>query len=222
MSNRMYNYLRVVIVLLFLFVVIHSFILNPGSRTVRNDIIQGVLLGAGLAFASLPVIARFYVTRVNGWTTVFGCGRPENGFLFRAACAQAFPGPINIPEEAMYWTTSTDGSGRALSGAHNYTMHFPAGQLPPNNAFWSLTMADANQRFVPNRLNRYLLNDRSKLVPNEDGSIDIYIRKAAPEGHEANWLPAPAGNFILWLRVYEPGPDILNRQYKMPPVTEVK
>ncbi len=122
----------------------------------------------------------------------------------------------------MYWTTSVDGARHALSGEHDYIMHFAAGQLPPNNAFWSLTMADARQRFVPNPINRYIVNDRSGLVPNADGSVDIYIQNAAPAAHQSNWLPAPASNFILWLRVYEPGPSILNRQYRVPPVIKVK
>ncbi len=222
MTARTYNFLRVLIVAAFVFVIINSFLLNPDSRTVRNDVIQGILLGAGMAFATLPIIARSYVTKVNGWTTVFGCGKPGNNFLFRAACVQIFPGPVNTPEVAMYWTTSTNSAGHTLSGKHDYTMHFAAGQLPPNNAFWSLTMADDRQRFVPNPINRYIVNDRSGLLPNADGSIDIYIQNAAPAGHESNWLPAPAGNFILWLRVYEPGSAILNRQYRVPPIVEVK
>ena len=222
MSSRMYAYLRVLIGVLFVFVIINSFILNPNSRTVRNDVIQGILLGYGMAFATLPIIARFYATKVNGWTTIFGCGKPGNGFLFRAACAQIFPGPVNVPEEAMYWTTSADSAGQPLSGKHDYTLHFAAGQLPPNNAFWSLTMADGRQRFVPNPINRYIVNDRSGLLPNADGSVDIYIQNAAPAGHQSNWLPAPASNFILWLRVYEPGPAILNGQYRVPPIVKVK
>jgi hypothetical protein len=120
----------------------------------------------------------------------------------------------------MYWTTNVDGAGHLLSGEHEYTMHFPAGQLPPNNAFWSLTMGDDHNRFVPNSINRYSVSDRSGLVPNADGSVDIYIRNAAPAGHESNWLPAPAGRFILWLRAYQPGSAILNGSYKVPPVIE--
>ena len=189
-----------------------------GTRTVRNDVIQGILLGAGMAFATLPIIARVYVTKVNGWTTVFGCGEPGNGFLFRAACAQTFPGPVNVPQEAMYWTTDIDGVGHMLSGEHDYVMHFPAGQLPPNNAFWSLTMGDDHNRFVPNPMNRFSVSDRSGLVPNTDGSVEIYIQNAAPAGHESNWLPAPAGKFILWLRVYQPGEAILNGTYRVPPM----
>ncbi len=217
----MYDYLRVLIGVVFVFVIVNSFFIAH-SRTVRNDVVQGILLGVGLAFATLPIIARIYVTKVNGWTTIFGCGQPGNGFLFRAACAQVFPGPVNVPEEAMYWTTSVDGAGHWLSGEHYYIVHFPAGRLPPNNAFWSLTMGDDRNRFVPNPINRYSVSDGSGLVPGADGSVDIYIQNTAPAGHESNWLPAPAGKFILWLRAYEPGPAILNRQYQVPPVAEVK
>ena len=63
---------------------------------------------------------------------------------------------------------------------------------------------------------------RSGLAQNPDGSVDIYIQNAAPAGHESNWLPAPAGKFILWLRVYIPGEAILHGEYTVPPVVEVK
>jgi hypothetical protein len=68
----------------------------------------------------------------------------------------------------------------------------------------------------------YNVSDHSNLVPNADGSVDIYLQNAAPAGHEANWLPAPTGNFILWLRVYLPGQTILDGEYQVPPVAEVK
>jgi hypothetical protein len=83
-------------------------------------------------------------------------------------------------------------------------------------------MGDAKNRFVANPINRYSVSDRSGLVPKADGSVDIYIQNAAPAGHESNWLPAPSGKFILWLRVYQPGETILNGTYQVPPVKEVK
>jgi hypothetical protein len=101
-------------------------------------------------------------------------------------------------------------------------MHFPPGGLPPNNAFWSLTMGDAQNRFVANPIDRYSVSDRTGLAQNADGSVDIYIQNAAPAGHESNWLPAPSGNFILWLRVYVPGTAILDGEYEVPPVVEAK
>jgi hypothetical protein len=122
----------------------------------------------------------------------------------------------------MYWWTHVDGAGHALSGEHGYIMHFPPGGLPPNDAFWSLTMADAKNRFAANPLNRYMVGSRSGLVQNPDGSTDIYIQNTAPAGHESNWLPASAGIFNIWLRVYIPGAAILDGTYKVPPVVEIK
>jgi hypothetical protein len=193
----------------------------PQPRTVRNDLVQGILIGAALAFVTAQIYARIKATKTNGWITMCGCGEPGTGMLFRAACAQIFPGPVNVNQEAVYWTTSGDGAGQILSGEHNYQMHFPPGGLPPNSAFWSLTMGDAQNRFVPNPLDRYSVSDRSGLVPNGDGSVDIHIQNNAPIGVESNWLPAPAGKFILWLRVYIPGPAILAGEYSVPPVVEV-
>jgi hypothetical protein len=200
-------------------------ILNPThiyTRTITTDVIQGILVGIGLTFITLLIIGNAYVTKVNGWTTTFGCGEPGNGLLRRAACNVIFLGPVNVPQEAMYWTTRKDGAGHILNGQHDYIMHFPAGQLPPNNAFWSLTMSDAKNRFVANQINRYSVGDRSGLAPNADGSVDIYIENTAPAGHESNWLPAPSGKFILWLRAYLPGQTILDGEYKVPPVVQSK
>jgi hypothetical protein len=191
-------------------------------RTVRNDVIQGFLIGFGLAFVTAQIYARVKARKVNGWIGMFGLGQPGNGMFLRAAHAQLFPGPVNTPEEAMYWWTNSDGALHALSGEHDYVMHFPAGGLPPNQAFWSITMGDAGNHFVANPLNRFSLSDRSGLVPNADGSVDIYLQNAAPAGYESNWLPAPAGSFILWLRVYIPGQAILDGGYTVPPVAKVR
>ena len=101
----------------------------------------------------------------------------------------------------MYWTTTKDGTGQKFTGAHGYILHFPPGGVPPNNAFWSLTMSDGKNHFVANPINRYSVSDRSGLGPNADGSVDIYIQNTAPAGHESNWLPAPTGDFIVPLIV---------------------
>jgi hypothetical protein len=191
-------------------------------RSIRTDVVQGIIAGVVLGFFTAQIFAAIKTTKVNGWITIFGCGVPGNGILSRAACALIFPGPINVPQEAMYWTTSKDGAGHGLNGRHDFMMHFPPGGLPPNDAFWSLTMGDARNRFVANPINRYSVSDRSGLVSNADGSVDIYIQNAAPAGHQSNWLPAPAGAFILWLRVYMPGAAILDGKYKVPPIVEVK
>jgi hypothetical protein len=191
-------------------------------RNLLSDVVQGIITGCVLAFITFQIIAHAYVTKVNGWTTMYGCGEPGNGVVMRAACGAVFTGPINVPQEAMYWTTRRDDVGQSLSGQHDYVMHFPPGGLPPNHAFWSLTMGDARNHFVENPINRYSVSDRTGLVPNADGSVDIHIQHATPAGNESNWLPAPASNFILWLRVYLPGKAILDERYKMPPVVEIQ
>ncbi|MGA2875959.1 MAG: DUF1214 domain-containing protein [Nitrososphaerales archaeon] len=221
--SKTYTYLVALVgaVCVYFFVSL-SFFTDFSTRTVPTDVLDGVLIGFGLAFVISYVYARIKATKVNGWITMFGLGVPGNGIFLRAAHAQLFPGPVNVPQEAMYWWTNTDGAGHALSGVHNSIMHFPAGQLPPNNAFWSLTMGDAKNRYVANPIKRYSVSDRSGLVPNADGSVDIYLQNTAPTGHESNWLPAPTGKFILWLRAYMPDQAILDGKYKVPPIIKVK
>ena len=220
MNNRTSSLIAVLVGLICGLFLIYFFFFAR-TRTVRSDVVQGVLIGYGLAFVSAQVYARIKATRANGWITMFGLGVPSNGMLLRAAHAQVFPGPVNVPQEAMYWMTSVDGTGHTLNGRHDYIMHFPPDGLPPNHAFWSLTMADVHQRFVPNPINRYSVSDRSGLAHNADGSVDVYIQKAPAPGRESNWLPAPAGNFILWLRAYLPGQAILDGDYVVPPLVNV-
>ena len=221
MSERAYAIYITLIGAICGYVVIHVFFFAH-AITVRNGLVQGFFVGFGLAVVTIEIAARIKITKVNGWITAFGCGVPGNGMLTKAAHARIFPGPVNVPQEAMYWRTQVDGAGRMLSGEHDYILHFPPGGLPPNSAVWSLTMADAKERFVANPINRYCVGDRSGLVPNGDGSVDIYLQNTAPAGHESNWLPAPIGRFRLWLRAYIPGAAILDGTYSVPPVVQMK
>jgi hypothetical protein len=217
MSERTYAYFIALIGAVCAYVVIHRLFL-PASLTLRNALVQGFFVGWGLAVVTIEILARVKATRINGWVTIFGCGEPGNGMFLRAACTRIFLGPVNSPREAIYWKTQVDGAGRALSGEHNYILRFPPGGLPPVNAFWSLTMADAKERFVKNPINRYCITDRSGLLPNADGSVVVYLQNTVPAGHDSNWLPAPRGKFKLWLRAYMPGAAILDGTYTVPPV----
>jgi hypothetical protein len=187
-------------------------------------VVLGMILGAALVILTAGLLinaqARAMQTTTNGWGITMQCGEASNGILLKAACASKLPA-INLPQEAVYWTATVDGAGQTLTGGHDYILHFPPGGLPPNNAFWSLTMTTTGGQMVANPNNRYSVGDRSGLVPNADGSIDIYIQHTAPVGHEANWLPAPSGNFKLWLRAYQPTAAILSGAYYVPPVVEV-
>src|SRR5215472_5338268 len=190
-----------------------------------THVVQGIIVGAVLAFLTAQIIMNAVMnaatTTVNGWSITMKCGQPGNGILLRAACARNLPA-VNVVQEAAYWTTTVDSAGRRLSGQRAYILHFPAGQLPPNEAFWSLTMTDVVGYMVSNPIDRSSVGSRSGLVPNADGSIDIYMQRAAPVGHESNWLPVPAGYFKLMLRAYLPGRAILDGEYHVPPVKRVR
>jgi hypothetical protein len=104
----------------------------------------------------------------------------------------------NRPQDAIYPVGEVDADGKPFDGANRYVMHFPPGQLPPVDGFWSLTMYDDHYFFVPNELDRYTLSARSTLKHNADGSIDLYLQASDPgAAKEANWLPTtPSGKFI--------------------------
>src|SRR5512135_3307389 len=146
--SRTYTYFAVLIgVVCAYFIIRLLFFTNLSTRTVRSDVLQGILIGFGLAFVSANAYARIKATQVNGWITMFGLGVPGNGMFLRAAHAQLFPGPVVVPQEAIYWWANTDGAGHALSGAHDYILHVPAGGFPPHDAFWSLNMGNAKNHY---------------------------------------------------------------------------
>jgi hypothetical protein len=187
-------------------------------------VVQAIIIGAVFAYLTAIIIMNAVIktmtTTVNGWSTTLKCGQPGNDILLRAASAKFLP-VVNVVEEAAYWTTTIDSTGKTLNGRHDYLLHFPAGELPPNDAFWSLTITDVVGYMVNNPIDRHSLGDRSGLISNADGSIDIYLQSTAPTGHEPNWLPAPAGNFKLMLRAYLPGRAVLDGEYHLPPVIKM-
>lgn len=132
----------------------------------------------------------------------------------------------NRPQDAVYPTSEGPDLLAKYSGEHSYVMHFEKGKMPPTNGFWSLTMYDAGYFFVDNPLNRYTLSARDTFKENADGSVDLYIQHASPgKEKESNWLPAPAGQFILMMRLYWPKetpPSLIDGTWKIPAVKKAK
>jgi len=159
----------------------------------------------------------------NGWLYFTkGVGNFGTDYLTRGVANLLGPG-WNRPQDAVYPLSLKDASGDEYDGAkHKYVIHFEKGQLPPAEAFWSLTMYDSDFFFVPNPINRYDLAQRDRLITNPDGSIDMYIQADTPgKDKEANWLPAPKGKFVLVMRIYAPRktpPSILDGSWTPPPV----
>lgn len=161
---------------------------------------------------------------IDGWGFTTKTGIYGTDYLMRALITAIGLG-ANRPQDAVYPTSQKDGDGRAYDGANKYVMRFAKGQLPPVEGFWSLTMYDGGYFFVPNPLNRYSISARQDLKANPDGSVDLYIQKDSPGADkESNWLPAPAGQFILMLRMYWPdetNPSIIDGTWTIPPVKKV-
>ena len=127
--------------------------------------------------------------------------------LYEAAVVAAFGWPANRQEDAVYPYTEVDGPGQELSGANKYTLTFAKGEMPPVDGFWSITMYEIDKGwwFVPNALNKFTVSPRNNLKPNADGSLTLYFQHDSPgNDKEANWLPAPQGDFIPMLRMYWP------------------
>ena len=131
----------------------------------------------------------------------------------------------NSKEEAYYPAYFVDSDKQKLDGANRYTLRFAPGQLPPVNAFWSLTLYELPSSLLyANPLNRYLLN--SPMLPNlkrdGEGGITLYIQNQSPgKENESNWLPAPQRPFFTALRLYWPKPEALNGEWKAPPLKRV-
>jgi hypothetical protein len=164
------------------------------------------------------------VKDINGWGFTTKTGIYGTDYLMRALVTAIGLG-ANRPQDAVYPTSLKDADDRVYDGANKYVMRFPKGQLPPVEGFWSITMYDGQYFFVPNVLNRYSISPRQDLKANPDGSVDLYIQKDSPgSDKESNWLPAPAGKFILMLRMYWPNesdPSIMDGTWTIPPVKKV-
>jgi hypothetical protein len=193
--------------------------IGPGKTFEFQDLSAehkaAVLLGMKEGDAKVDKFMTSGMKNVNGWSigSFFGDRAFYKGdWLMRSGAAKiGIYG--NDATEATYPYTRTTATGETLDASkHNYTITFPAGQLPPVNSFWSVTMYDGkSQLLIKNPINRYLIN--SPMLPGMDGSLTLYIQKDSPgKAKEANWLPAPNDTIYLVMRLYWPkteAPSIL-------------
>lgn len=162
---------------------------------------------------------------VDGWV-ISMVGEYGTDYTKRAVVG-AFGWPSNLKEDAVYPYTEVDSDGMKLNGANKYTLTFAKGQTPPVNGFWSITMYEIDQGwwFVPNPLNKFTVSLRNNPKFNDDGSLTLYFQNESPgKDKEANWLPAPKGDFLPMLRMYWPkdkSPSILDGTWTPPQVKSV-
>jgi hypothetical protein len=175
--------------------------------------------GAAAARATIVGNTAGFGTEVDGWSiSTESIGVYGNAYLKRATVALGGLG-ANPPEDAVYPVLLADADGDPTTGEQSYVVHFEADELPPVDAFWSITMYDAEGYQVANELDRFAIGDRDQLTHNPDGSLDILIQHTNPcPDRESNWLPAPTGPLGVTMRLYAPKPEILDGRWTPPPV----
>ncbi len=164
----------------------------------------------------VPTLARV----VNGWQMNTDTMGVYGDYYLKRAGVALFGLGANQPEDAVYPLNIGDADGQPLTGENRYVLHFGAAELPPVDAFWSVTMYDADGYQVANPLNRFAIGDRDALKYNADGSLDLYIQAASPGADkESNWLPSPAhGQLGVTMRLYAPRPQVLDGRWNPPAI----
>jgi hypothetical protein len=165
--------------------------------------------------ARIPSVGKL----VNGWELILDTvGVYGNFYAKRAVVAIAGLG-ANPPEDAVYPIAVVDDKGDPFTGEKEYVLHFDKAELPPVEAFWSITMYDAEGFQSANELDRFAIGDRDALTYAADGSLDIYIQHSNPgPDREPNWLPAPLGPLGITMRLYAPKAEALNGDWAPPAV----
>jgi hypothetical protein len=187
-----------------------------GANADAEAYVAGAAAGLQLMREKMPTLARL----VNGWQmNTDTMGVYGDYYLKRAIVAMAGLG-ANQPEDAIYPFGVADADGASIVAENQYVLHFDKNQLPPVDAFWSLTMYDAEGFQVPNPIDRFAIGDRDPLAFNADGSLDLYIQRENPgPGKESNWLPAPpSGPLGLTMRLYAPREELLDGAWNPPAI----
>jgi hypothetical protein len=159
----------------------------------------------------------------NNWTTITNGGAFGTDYFTRTAVAKSNI-LVNKNNETKYLYQDLDATGARLNGAHRYVVTFGQGQIPPVKGFWSLTMYNEEHFFEPNPIKRYSVGTKNKdLKTGADGSLAIYVQAEPPAdaAQKANWLPAPKGDFSLYIRAYWPDERIISGEWAPPAVTRV-
>ena len=179
----------------------------------------GLIEGFGDAINLVAVAARS--RRATPWVLASRAGRYGNDYLVRALTAYIGLGAL-ATDEALYGAGHFDAEGKPLDGQHHYTLRFARDDMPPAEAFWSVTLYGADRYLYPNAIGRHSIGDRTQgLHYDSDGSLTLLFAHQAPTdaAQRANWMPTPAGHFYLILRLYYPPVDA--RKWKVPPLTKV-
>lgn len=198
-----------------------SFDFPSASRAIQAALERAIVDGLQLMRDTFPTLAPV----INGWQmNTETMGAYGNFYMKRAIVAMMGLG-ANQPEDAIYPLAIGDADGNPLEGGKRYVLHFSQAELPPVDAFWSVTMYDDVGYQVANELDRFAIGDRDELTYNADGSLDIYIQNESPgSDRESNWLPSPStgGPLGVTMRLYAPRPEALDGRWVPPAIDHVQ
>jgi hypothetical protein len=204
--------------------------INSVFEAAEKDPATRAALVESFVAADKELIAALFQWKLNGRSAGNGWFSPLNNaqwgtdYLNRTGTAKSNMYD-NKPNETKYIYRDDDSMGQQLNGKNNYTVTFPKGQEPPVKGFWSMTLYNEHHLFTPNPLNRYSLGTKSMsfLKHNADGSLTLYFGAKSPgKDKETNWVPAPDGNFSLYIRAYWADKAILEGTWMPPQVVQVK
>jgi len=187
------------------------------------EIKQALERGASDQLKSMVQLMPTMGHAVNGWQmNTDTMGVYGNYYLKRAIITLVGLG-ANQPEDAVYPISLTDAEGKPFTGTNKYVLHFRKEELPPVEAFWSVTMYDKDGFPCANSINRFAVSSWMPLKTNGDGSVDVYLQNENPGADkESNWLPAPAGIFGVTMRLYAPKDSVLTGKWNPPPIKVVR
>ncbi|MGO4615401.1 DUF1254 domain-containing protein [Nocardia sp. 2YAB30] len=191
--------------------------IRPGGK-VEGMSDAELTAAADTAREQIPVVVGAHTANVNGWVYDPSVGRYGINYPLRAVMAWVGLG-IGLSEDAIYPTLFTTTDARGSAG--RFRLHFATGQLPPADAFWSLTAYDAESYLVPNPAEIYAVGHEVPVVLNPDGSLDLTLQHAdpGPSVPTGNWLPIPeSGPFSLTLRLYVPKEEAVQGRWSPPPL----
>jgi len=191
-------------------------------------ILKAINEGVKEALTEISAHASEIGKKVNGWNN-FGAGfgnrkAMQGRYLDRASAAMVgIYG--NDPEENSTYTTMVDTEGDTLDASkYNYILEFPAGQTPPVNGFWSITMYDAESYMIENPIDRYSIYGEDDLLKyGDENSLRLYFQHESPgKSKEGNWLPTPNDKFFMAMRIYWPKKEVLDGAWTPPVLKKVK
>lgn len=181
-----------------------------------DDVVRAFRAAPEKALEAIDARGRTVAALVNGWSTISDLGVYGNAYLKRAMIAKWGLG-ANPAEESIYPNLQVDSDGRTLHGLNRYLLRFTPEEMPPVDAFWSLSVYDRQGFHVANEIDRFAIGDRDELIFGPDGSLEILLANERPaEQWTGNWLPIPDAQFVVTMRLYLPRQTALVQRWNPP------